>query len=351
MSANRFFFREKYVHHIHELNKSLISHDIHDHYCIMSSGTTSITPKGYAFSLEALMNSAKAVHQILGLNSEDRWGLCLPPYHIAGLSIFVRSLLLKRKPAILYPWSPKNISSLIIKNDVTVISLVPTQVFDLVSLNIQAPKNIKIALVGGDFFSIELENRIKALGWPVVRTFGMTEVSSSLATGGNLNDGLEVLSNHEVRIDDSKKIWVKSSSLYTCQFLYDEAWKISFSNELFDKDGFYPLPDLATLGSNGIIPLGRDDNSFKSSGYLISLTEMSNKLDLFMLDHNCWGQMHFTTADDPRIGKYLTLIYEEQISFNILSELDLFLSPITIGRKIKVKAIKKTALGKKVLHD
>jgi O-succinylbenzoic acid--CoA ligase len=349
-AENQFFFHPRYQHLVPGINHALEAHKILGQFCILSSGTTSNNPKGYALSFDALLTSAKAVHERLKLTRFDRWGLCLPPYHIAGLSVFVRSLLVDQKPAILHPWDPLTVAENITLKNVTVISLVPAQIYDLVALNISCPKNLKVVLVGGDFFGDELENRALALGWPVVRTFGMTEVASGLATGGDLIHGLRVLPHHEIKTDSLQRLWVKSRSLYTCEFKMQDEWEIKMAKNDLDSEGFYPLSDRAELLSGGIIPLGRDDGSFKSSGHLISLPELKNKLDRFMLDSGCWGKMDLILTSDRRKGKILTLVYEQNIAPQVISALDELLSPIRIELKNEVESLSKTELGKTIIH-
>lgn len=343
---NQFFFHTKFQDYISPLSSLLNTHSISNHLCVISSGTTSNKIKGYALSFSALTISAKFVNQALNIGTNDNWGLCLPPYHIGGLSVYARSMLLGKAPIILHPWNPEILREKIIEENVTVISLVPTQIYDLVSMKIIAPSSLKAVLVGGDFLSEELELKAKDLNWPLVRSFGMTEVGSSLAIAGDMKNGLKILPHHQIKIDSNNKLWVRSQSLYTCEFILDDGWELKMSRSDIDQEGFFPLPDLAQSGTQGIIPLGRDDGSFKSSGRLIGMTHLKNILDSLMLNHQCWGQMDLISIADERKGKVLSLIYEDTISQDIIKELDGLLHPIKIESKIKVKKIDKTELGK-----
>ena len=57
---------------------------------VTTSGTTG-APKGAMLTAAALTASAAATHDRLG--GPGRWLLALPPYHIAGVQVLVRSLL------------------------------------------------------------------------------------------------------------------------------------------------------------------------------------------------------------------------------------------------------------------
>lgn len=332
-----------------EIASVLIESGLRSHVAILSSGTTSKYPKGYALSKRALLLHAQAVNQTLGLTNQDRWGLTLPPFHIGGLGILVRSQLLSRAASDLYPWNPFTLADSIREEGVSVISLVPTQVYDLVKNGIRAPKILRIALVGGDFLGEELERQALGLGWPLIRTFGMTEVGSQLATGGDLQLGLHVLPIHQVKQDESQRLWVKTPTLFTMEFQINDGRKVVVAEDKFDKDEFYPLEDKVIIKENRIIPLGRMDGSFKISGRLVSFLDLKNLLDKYSIEHGIWGEMELTLSSDPRLGQQLTLCHNLEISqFHIQNFLDL-ISPIKIHSI--VKGIKRTELGKVQLRE
>jgi O-succinylbenzoic acid--CoA ligase len=345
-AQNQFFLSLKFQHLIPEINSFLIVNSIASQFIILSSGTSNHHHKAFTFSFNSLMQSAESVHQKLHLKQNDRWGLSLPPYHIGGLSIYFRSLLTHQAPAVLHPWNLTNFKDQILKEQVTVLSLVPTQIFDLIKFKISAPPCLKIVLVGGDFLGEELEIRAKNLGWPIIRTFGMTEVGSSLAIGGDLKTGLSILPHHKVKIDKIDRLWVKSHSLFNLQLTKDTEWKMIKASSLLDSNGYYPLEDRASLSPEGIIPLGRIDGSFKSSGHLISYPDLKNILDRFMLENQCWGKMDLLIIDDPRKGKVLCLLHEEDISPEQINDFENLIAPISIDKKQNVTKISRTELGK-----
>ena len=66
---------------------------------IATSGSTG-EPKGAELSAAALRHSARASLARLGARPGQRWLSCLPPSHISGLAVFVRSLLAGTDPVI-----------------------------------------------------------------------------------------------------------------------------------------------------------------------------------------------------------------------------------------------------------
>jgi O-succinylbenzoic acid--CoA ligase len=332
-----------------DIHSLLNDSGLFSHVALLSSGTTSKNPKGYAISKRALLIHATAVNQFLGLTTQDRWGLTLPPFHIGGLGIVVRSQLLNQKPVNLYPWNPLQMADVIRKEKITVISVVPTQIYDLVKHGIRAPKNLRIVLVGGDFLGDELERQARELGWPLWRTFGMTEISSQLATGGDLRQGLQILPIHQVKQDAFQRLWVKTPTLFTAEFHLNEGRKLTLAKEKFDEDEFYPLEDKVLIKGNRIIPLGRMDGAFKISGRLVSFLDLKNLLDRFSLEHGIWGEIELTLTPDPRLGQKLTLSHNPDINQDYIQKFLERISPIKV--QDVESGIKRTELGKVQLRE
>jgi len=67
-----------------------------DAVVIATSGTTG-TPKGVVLTHQAIEASAKATSARLGITKDDCWFACLPPSHIGGLSVVLRSIIMGTK--------------------------------------------------------------------------------------------------------------------------------------------------------------------------------------------------------------------------------------------------------------
>lgn len=156
------------------------------HVFIPSSGTLSHGElKIIALSKKALLCSAIEVNKHLQITKKDRLLSILPVYHVADLAVKVRAdasqaCLVTGKD--FQKWSAKNFLTLLKKEKISVTSVVPAQIFDLVSNNLTSPKHLRLVLVGGSALSVELCYRAMSLGWPVVPTYGMTELCSQVAT-------------------------------------------------------------------------------------------------------------------------------------------------------------------------
>lgn len=315
---------------------------LRDHFILFSSGTTGGDLKGYAVSKKALFANAEAVNNHFKLTPDDVWGLSLPVYHIGGLSVLARAHLLKNKVIDARSWDPESWE--VKMKDVTITTIVPTQLYDLVKRGITPSPKLRYLIVGGDFLSSKLKEEAMKLGWPVIRTFGMSEVCSQLASARTPeSDDLEILPIHEAKIDDSR-LMVKSQALFTLEFMMGERFKIKTSKEL-SINGFYLTKDRAEISGNVIRPLGRLGDEFKIAGHLINMNQLKETLGTFLIEKGLFNQMEFSIQDDERKGKKLVLLVlkNSQEHIDAIKER---IKPVKIDEIKIVESFNRTSLGK-----
>jgi o-succinylbenzoate---CoA ligase len=322
---------------------SLEALGLKDHFVLFSSGTTSVESKGYALARRALLTNAQAVNEHFNLSANDVWGLSIPWFHIGGLSVLARAKLTGSKMVDLAPWEPSRWTQQIHEKKVTITTIVPTQVFDLISKGLKAPPSLKYLVVGGDFLSSELEKAAIELGWPIIRTFGMTEISSQLASAKFVQGPLEVLPIHQIRITAEGQLLVKSPALFTLQFKLKDNLEIIWSKDLCDADGFYLTQDKVTLDQNGLHHLGRIDDQIKVAGKLMPLNTLKEQLYAFLLRKGCFGTMELIYEGDERLGKKLVLLHLPEVPF--LAQAQELFSPLKPETRM-VEAFERTDLGK-----
>lgn len=331
----------RYLNKAAEIKNLLGPYNLKNHLVIFSSGTTSHFPKGYALSKEALFANAEAVNRHFDLTKNDIWALSIPHFHIGGLSVILRAKLLGSKLIATGVWSPLEWAKQLNENKVTITTVVPTQVYDLVQFNIQAPQNLKYLVVGGDLLSLSLEEKARELGWPIVRTFGMTEVCSQIASG-NPKGELEVLPIHKIKSLD-QKLFIKSPALFTLQFVLKNELELTWARDYLDNEGFYPTQDLVEITGNSLRHLGRIDDQIKINGRLISFFELKEKFSEFVIQKQLFGQMELINEDDDRQGKKIVIQHVNEIPNS--EELNNLFSPHPIEFK-KVNRFDRTDLGK-----
>lgn len=326
--------------------KGLKKYDLRHHFILFSSGTTGGDLKGYAISKEALFTNADAVNKHFNLSKKDVWGLSLPIYHVGGLSVLARADLYKNRIIDARSWDPHSWSKKM--EEVTITTVVPTQLYDLVKRQIKPSPHLRYLVVGGDFLSSGLKDAAMKLGWPVIRTFGMSEVCSQLASTLNpKSDELKLLPIHQVKTNEDQRLLVKSEALFTLQFRLGEKLLVETAQELCDQEGFYATSDRAEVFGDTIKHLGRLGDEFKIAGHLVNLNSLKDSLGSFLVEKNLFGQMEFSLEDDERKGKKLVLLSLPIPSLNyLLDEFREKINPVKLDDVRIVQSFERTHLGK-----
>src|SRR5207244_3174402 len=109
-------------------------------------------------------------------------------------------------------WHVFQFHSFLIDSKATLTALVPTQVHDLVANKLRSPKTLRAVIVGGGSLNSELYDEARALGWPVMPSYGMTECASQIATANLKSPSLNILPHLTIKIVENK-ICIKGESL------------------------------------------------------------------------------------------------------------------------------------------
>ena len=281
------------------------------HVFLLSSGTTSINQiKSYALSKESLLNNAKAVNEKFQFSKNDIWMSSLPYYHVGGLGIYLRSYLTNSKVINSYQkWSANEFINLVKTNNICIASVVPTQLYDLVSLKVFAPKSLRALFVGGDFLSHELRDRALDLNYPIIQTYGMTELCSQIASSfvsKNSGHQLEILPIHKIYQSDTK-FFIESSSLCSAEIIMnrDEPFIINKIGDIFE------LKDHLILSQrdqkNYLEPKGRTDEFLKISGHLYSQIELKEIFEKIAIEQDAYSDVILRFLVDERKGYILEI--------------------------------------------
>ncbi|HAG90345.1 MAG TPA: hypothetical protein DCL41_00650 [Bdellovibrionales bacterium] len=299
-----------------------------------SSGSTSDGGlKFFAHTRESLTAAARGANQHLRTSSEDVVVNFLPLFHVGGFSTWLRSELggytWKHRP--LKKWSPSKAWEVLNSEEATLTSLVPTQIHDLVSLNLTAPRSLRAVIIGGGKLDSDLYRKARALGWLLLPSYGMTELGSQVATA----------SLKSVNLDE---VFVEDSDSYTLTWLphitqiqkCDGKWRIqspacatlkvqispekAFSLELFQRNGEVFVEDeLIVDGKNRTLQaLGRKDEVVKVKGELVSLNQLTSKLESYVARFFD-GTLEFEICNfsHPRLENELVLFLEQKGLFEM----------------------------------
>jgi o-succinylbenzoate---CoA ligase len=164
---------------------------------IATSGSTGV-PKGVELSASALTASATASLGRIGARPGERWLCCLPTFHIAGLSVLVRSLIAGTDPLITVRAEALADGGAAV-GSCAHVSLVPTQLRRLIEAR-SRPDGLRTVLLGGAAAAADLLADARAAGWPVVTTYGMSETCGGCVYDGMPLDGVSAVPDEEGRI-------------------------------------------------------------------------------------------------------------------------------------------------------
>lgn len=196
-------------------------------WCFFSTSGTEGARKWAGLTKEALLTSARAVNAHYDITERDHWLLALPTHHVGGFGVLARSFASGSNVTQLEgKWDARAFVQCCEKVGATLVSLVPTQVFDLVAATLAAPKALRVVLVGGGAMSPEVEQAALQLGWPLRRTFGMTETASQIASQREAHGEMEVLPIWSLQTEDESVLRVRGAALAAGYALYaDGAWR------------------------------------------------------------------------------------------------------------------------------
>jgi O-succinylbenzoic acid--CoA ligase len=130
-----------------------------------TSGTTG-RPQPVELTYDQIHAQAQGTAVALGVTDDERWLCPLPLSHIGGLMVLLRSVV----------YATTAVIGSADRDDVTLASMVPTQ---LARLSGPPPPTLRAVLLGG----AAPDRRVLEAGWPVARTYGLTQACSSVTIG------------------------------------------------------------------------------------------------------------------------------------------------------------------------
>ena len=245
-----------------------------------SSGTGGSQPKWVVLSWNKWVLQSRQIIKELGLEPYKKWGSVLPTFHVGGFGLYLRAYLNQSSLlAFEEKWNSQRAYKFLQEYQIEVVSLVPTQLFDLVQLSLLAPETLKLVFIGGASISEGLVARAIELGWPVQVTFGMTETGAFFAYQKRGMTGFTPLSEYEVLVDTNSRLCIRSPFLF--EGYYENG---TFFPVELNSDGYWVSPDLAQLeGRSSFFILGRSQSDYiKVKGEGVSLSVLKKKLSYFI---------------------------------------------------------------------
>jgi len=220
-----------------------------------------------------------------------------------------RSVLLGAKLSFFQQkWNAHNTYNWLIQSNISVLSLVPTQLYDLIQLNTPAPPKIKSVVIGGAFLDPALQRKAIELGYPVYASWGMTEAGSQIATAKTIGALPSLLPNWEVA--QTQPATISGSALAKGYLTLNETGDVS--SRLFNN--YFTTSDHIELSSTGeILSVRRADSLIKVLGELISIDEITKSIQKNLPDNHSENWI-IIARKHPRRGHHLWLIIEGEVS-------------------------------------
>ena len=287
-----------------------------DAVVVATSGTTG-NPKAVVLTHDAVRASAFATSARLNVTSSDKWLACLPPSHVGGLSVILRSIVTDT-PVIAVPSFSVEDYEDAARQGATLVSLVST------ALQRVDSSMYRTIVLGG-------AKPPPARPINTVTTYGMTETGSGVVYDGIPLDGVEI----EIR---DSIIHLRAPMLMR---QYRDG-----SNPI-DANGWLRTGDIGTF-SNGVLSVeGREGDLIISGGENVwpdavedAIRTLPHVIDVCVggVSHPEWGQAvtaWIVTSDGD--------ISLEIVRDHVKQNLPAFCAPQSIHL---IEEIPRTALGK-----
>lgn len=274
------------------------------HLWLTTSGTSGVL-KLVALSKAAMLASAAAVNRRFASTGRDVWYSVLPPWHVGGLGIEARAYL-SGASVVHARWNPHEFAH---DERMTLSSLVPAHVSDLVEARLRAPRQLRAIVVGGGALREGLYDAAKALGWPVLPSYGMTESCSQVATAAAGDRAMRLLDHVEARVEADGRLAFRGASLLT-----GYATASGFSDPKA-ADGWFVTEDLGTVEGEVLRVVGRRGSWVKIGGESVDL----GRLDA-ILEGIAGSAAAVVAVPDTRLGHVIWLAVESGRDRNAIAE-------------------------------
>ena len=342
------------------------------HVFVATSGTSrggDGQPRWVALSRRALLASAAAVNRHLQSGPADVWAHALPRFHVGGLGILVRARLSGAavEDAAGGRWDPAVFHRLARDRRATLSALVPTQVHDLVTAGLAAPPSLRAVVIGGGRLEPSLWERARALGWPCLPSYGLTETASQVATasfddlvGTGYPSALPLLDHAEAKAGEDGVVWIRAASLLTAYVEIEGGAVRQWSPR--DGEGWFRTGDLGTVQGGRLEVRGREADTVKVLGELVWLPRVEEAVAGWAARAPMlagWRvDLAVAAVPHPRLGHELVLALALDAGEGAAPRAELLLASLgefqatvslayeRVRRVALVSAIPRTALGK-----
>lgn len=298
---------------------------------LFTSGTTS-KPKAVELTHSNLTSYIMGTVEFASAEPDDAALICVPPYHIAGVSAALSNLYAGRKMVYLTNFNAQKWVQLVADEGVTSATVVPTMLDRIVTVLENADTTLptlRTLAYGGSKVPLPLVRKalslLPAVGF--VNAYGLTETSSTIAvltpddhraalaatdesairrlgSVGQPVPGIEI----EIRAQDGTVLGPGQTGEL---FVRGEqvSGKYTDIGSVLDENGWFPTKDVAHLDEAGYLFIGgRSDDTIIRGGENIAPAEIEDVLVEHPHVHDC----AVVGADDPEWGQIIVAVVVPQ---------------------------------------
>ncbi|ADG77341.1 AMP-dependent synthetase and ligase OS=Tsukamurella paurometabola (strain ATCC 8368 / DSM /CCUG 35730 / CIP 100753 / JCM 10117 / KCTC 9821 / NBRC 16120/ NCIMB 702349 / NCTC 13040) OX=521096 GN=Tpau_0704 PE=3 SV=1 [Tsukamurella paurometabola] len=258
---------------------------------VATSGSTG-TPKGAMLTRENLAASAAGTAERLG--GPGQWLLAMPPHHVAGVQVMLRSLAAGWAPVgldVSAGFAPSSLADgfAAMTAPRRYVSLVPTQLVKILAdpAATQALARFDGVLIGGGACPPPVREAALAAGIRMVRTYGMSETA-----GGCVYDGVP-LPGVEIRLDGPDGRIVLGGPTVAL------GYRNAPAHPAFSEPGWFRTDDAGTMTDGELSVTGRLDEAISTGG----LTVLPQVVEAVLARVPGVAEVAVFAQPDPRLGQ------------------------------------------------
>ena len=288
-------------------------------WCLFQTSGTTGEKKWAVLNKAAFLISADAMNEHCSMTAEDRWMIALPEHHVGGFAINARAWR-AGSTVVRYTgkWDAVRFHAECENGRATAVSLVPTQVHDLVTAGLKAPSALRLALVGGGLLRSDLAQSARELGWNVCTTYAMTETASTVACSaidGDNTESMKVLSHWTAKEGADGLLMLSGPALakgYIGQTERQWTW------QSIDAENGFATRDRVALRHEGsrqwLRFLGRAGSFVKILGELVTVDALESQWQRIAAAEGVTGRLALIAVPDARQETRLVLCADVDIA-------------------------------------
>ena len=294
---------------------------------LFTSGTTS-QPKAVELTHNNLTSYVTGTVEFGSAEPTDAALICVPPYHIAGVSAALSNLYAGRKMVYLPVFDPEQWVSLVDAEHVTSATVVPTMLDRIVTVLQQGGhqlSSLRNLAYGGSKVPLPLVRTALELLPHVgfVNAYGLTETSSTIAVltpddhrqaqsaadpalVRRLASVGQPVPSIEVQIRDASGAVLPAGQTGEL-FVRGEqvSGRYTGIGSVLDAEGWFPTKDIATLDAGGYLFIGgRSDDTIIRGGENIAPAELEDVL----VEHPHVRDVAVVGVEDPQWGQAIVAV-------------------------------------------